>query len=204
MHILNQAQVNLIYNTNRNLFLWIEIFICTTDLYNATADRWYESVAPLVERLTILKVQIEQFSESLTSSDNYITVYYVYYVGCTCVFFLSFSSVIILHILCLLLWAASMMGDCLHCSPPLQSLLCSCFDLFTWLINSLCLTHSGTRSCVMDTERVVCCTTKLTSNAIELWLVRSALQGSRGQTKLRSSELPVLYEMSDYCHNIIT
>jgi len=40
MHILNQVQVNLIYNTNRNLFLWIEIFICTMDLYNATADRW--------------------------------------------------------------------------------------------------------------------------------------------------------------------
>ena len=37
--ILNQVQVNLIYNTNRNLFLWIGIFICTTDLYNATADR---------------------------------------------------------------------------------------------------------------------------------------------------------------------
>jgi len=30
----------LIYNTNRNLFLWIEIFISTMDLYNATADRW--------------------------------------------------------------------------------------------------------------------------------------------------------------------
>jgi len=40
MHILNQVQVNLIYNTNRNLFLWIEIFICTTDFYNTTADRW--------------------------------------------------------------------------------------------------------------------------------------------------------------------
>jgi len=40
MHILNQVQVNLLYNTNRKLFLWIEIFICTTDLYNATADRW--------------------------------------------------------------------------------------------------------------------------------------------------------------------
>jgi len=25
---------------NRNLFLWIEIFIYTMDLYNATADRW--------------------------------------------------------------------------------------------------------------------------------------------------------------------
>ena len=34
MHILNQVQVNLIYNTNRNLFLWIEIFIYTMDLYN--------------------------------------------------------------------------------------------------------------------------------------------------------------------------
>ena len=32
MHILNQVQVNLIYTTNRNLFLWIEIFICTTDI----------------------------------------------------------------------------------------------------------------------------------------------------------------------------
>ena len=40
MHILNQVQVNLIYNTNRNLFLWIEIFISTLDLYNTTADRW--------------------------------------------------------------------------------------------------------------------------------------------------------------------
>jgi len=40
MHVLNQVQVNLIYNTNRNLFLWIEIFISTTDLYNATAGRW--------------------------------------------------------------------------------------------------------------------------------------------------------------------
>jgi len=38
--ILNQVQVNLIYNTNGNLFLWIEILICTTDLYNATTDRW--------------------------------------------------------------------------------------------------------------------------------------------------------------------
>jgi len=40
MHILNQVHVNLVYNTNGNLFLWIKIFICTTDLYNATADRW--------------------------------------------------------------------------------------------------------------------------------------------------------------------
>ena len=40
MHILNQVQVNLRYNTNRNLFLWNEIFISTTDLYNTTADRW--------------------------------------------------------------------------------------------------------------------------------------------------------------------
>jgi len=42
MHILDQVQVNLIYNTNRNFFLWIEIFISTTDLYNrpTTADRW--------------------------------------------------------------------------------------------------------------------------------------------------------------------
>jgi len=31
---------SLIYNTNRNVFLWIGIFICTMDLYNATADRW--------------------------------------------------------------------------------------------------------------------------------------------------------------------
>ena len=29
MIILNQVQVNLIYNTNYNLFLWIEIFIST-------------------------------------------------------------------------------------------------------------------------------------------------------------------------------
>jgi len=40
MHILNQVQGNLICNTDRNLFLWIEIFISTTDLYNTTADRW--------------------------------------------------------------------------------------------------------------------------------------------------------------------
>jgi len=40
MHILNQVQVNLIYNTNCNLFLWIEVFISTTDLQNPTADRW--------------------------------------------------------------------------------------------------------------------------------------------------------------------
>jgi len=40
MRILNQVQVNLIYKTNRNLFLLIEIFISTTDLYNTTADRW--------------------------------------------------------------------------------------------------------------------------------------------------------------------
>ena len=40
MQILNQVQVNLIYNTNRNLFLRIEIFISITDLYNTTADRW--------------------------------------------------------------------------------------------------------------------------------------------------------------------
>jgi len=42
IHVLKQVQVNLIYNTNRNLFLWIKICICTTDLYNATADRWHE------------------------------------------------------------------------------------------------------------------------------------------------------------------
>ena len=40
MHILNQVQVNLIYNTNCNLFLWIEIFISTTDRYNPTTDIW--------------------------------------------------------------------------------------------------------------------------------------------------------------------
>jgi len=40
MHILNQVQVNLVYNRNRNLFLWIKIFISTTDLYNTTANRW--------------------------------------------------------------------------------------------------------------------------------------------------------------------
>jgi len=40
MIILNQVQVNLIYNTNCNLFLWIEIFIYITDLYNTTVDRW--------------------------------------------------------------------------------------------------------------------------------------------------------------------
>jgi len=40
MIILNQVQVNLIYNTNRNLFLWIEIFISLMDLYNTTVDRW--------------------------------------------------------------------------------------------------------------------------------------------------------------------
>jgi len=39
MHILNQVQVNLIYNMNRNLFLLIKILISTTDLYNTTADR---------------------------------------------------------------------------------------------------------------------------------------------------------------------
>ena len=39
MIILNQVQVNL-YNMNRNLFLWIEIFISLTDLYNTTVDRW--------------------------------------------------------------------------------------------------------------------------------------------------------------------
>jgi len=38
MHILNQALVNLIYSRNRNLFLWIVIFISTADLYNTTAD----------------------------------------------------------------------------------------------------------------------------------------------------------------------
>jgi len=37
MRILNQVQLNLIYNTNRNLSLWIDIFISTTDLYNRTA-----------------------------------------------------------------------------------------------------------------------------------------------------------------------
>ena len=40
MHILDQVQVNFIYNTNHNLFLWIEIFISTMDLYNTTANRW--------------------------------------------------------------------------------------------------------------------------------------------------------------------
>ena len=40
MHILNEVQVNLIYNTNRNLFLWIEIVISTTDLCCTTAGRW--------------------------------------------------------------------------------------------------------------------------------------------------------------------
>jgi len=38
MHILNLIEVNLIYNTNHNLFLWIKIFISTMDLYNTTAD----------------------------------------------------------------------------------------------------------------------------------------------------------------------
>jgi len=38
--ILNQAQVNLIHNTNRNFFIRIEIFISITDLYNTTVDRW--------------------------------------------------------------------------------------------------------------------------------------------------------------------
>jgi len=33
---MDQVQVNLIYNTNRNLFLWIEIFISITDLYKPT------------------------------------------------------------------------------------------------------------------------------------------------------------------------
>jgi len=28
------------YNTNRNLFLWIEIFVSITDLYNTAVDRW--------------------------------------------------------------------------------------------------------------------------------------------------------------------
>ena len=41
MMILNQVHVNLIYNTNLNLLLCIEIFICRTDLYSATADRWW-------------------------------------------------------------------------------------------------------------------------------------------------------------------
>jgi len=40
MHILNEVQVNLIYNTNRNLFLSIEIVISTTDLCATTAGRW--------------------------------------------------------------------------------------------------------------------------------------------------------------------
>jgi len=40
MIILNQVHVNLIYNTNRNLFLWIEIFISLTNLYNTTIDTW--------------------------------------------------------------------------------------------------------------------------------------------------------------------
>jgi len=41
MIILYQVQVNLslIYNMNRNLFLWIEIFISITDLYNTTVGR---------------------------------------------------------------------------------------------------------------------------------------------------------------------
>jgi len=39
MHILYQVQVNLIYNMNCNLFLWIDIFISTTDLHNTTNDR---------------------------------------------------------------------------------------------------------------------------------------------------------------------
>ena len=39
MHILNQVQVNLIYNTNRNLFLWIEIFISKTDLISGGRGR---------------------------------------------------------------------------------------------------------------------------------------------------------------------
>jgi len=40
VHIVNQVQVNLIYNKNRNLFLWIKICISTTDFNNITADRW--------------------------------------------------------------------------------------------------------------------------------------------------------------------
>jgi len=41
MHILNQEQVNLIHNTNRNLLLCIEIFICRPDLHSATAESWW-------------------------------------------------------------------------------------------------------------------------------------------------------------------
>jgi len=40
MIIINQVEVNLIYNTNRHLFPWIEIFIWITDLYNTTVDIW--------------------------------------------------------------------------------------------------------------------------------------------------------------------
>jgi len=47
MHILNQVQVNVtsLHNTNCNLFLWIEIFISTTDLYKSTTDRMVVSPA---------------------------------------------------------------------------------------------------------------------------------------------------------------
>jgi len=31
---------SLIYNTNHNLFLWIDMFISITDLYNTTVVRW--------------------------------------------------------------------------------------------------------------------------------------------------------------------
>jgi len=57
MHILNQVQVNLIYNTNHNLFVWIEIFICTTYLYNATADRWTSTCRDIVAtRLSVATI----------------------------------------------------------------------------------------------------------------------------------------------------
>ena len=54
-----------------------------------------------------------------------------------CIFSVIFS-VIILHILCLLLWAASMMGDCLHWQPATAVIIVQLF-WFIYLVNKLSL-----------------------------------------------------------------
>jgi len=61
MHILNLVQGTLIYNTNRNLFRWIEIFISTTERYNTTADRQSCHMPNKNKQCTCLQLGVSAF-----------------------------------------------------------------------------------------------------------------------------------------------
>jgi len=72
MHILNEVQVNLIYNTNRNLFLWIEIVISTTDLYSTTAGRWSCHLPNLIYTVNHKKRDILFLTITLANLNRFI------------------------------------------------------------------------------------------------------------------------------------